>query len=301
MYGRGVNSIAEGIKCSIEEAQGIIDNFYRSFPKVKGWMEQSESFAKQTGYVEDLWGRRRRLPDILLPKYTVRYKSGKMVDGDFNPFIGCSNRTTGDKIIENYKSQLDKARSKAQVDSIKLKANSDGVEIINNGGFIAQAQRQCVNARIQGSAATMTKLAMLKIYNDERLRELGFRLLIGVHDELIGECPIENIDEVAELLTTDMKTCAQDKVSVPFKCDADISRNWYFNSYMSVVKKEYNKLISGDSEKGTAPLSEAEAFRVIVKDHEELTEDNLKEVIYRDFTTQSDDDWEELAKDFQIE
>ena len=196
MYGRGVNSIAEGINCSIQEAQAIIDNFYKSFPRVKTWMENSEIFAKEKGYVEDLWGRRRRLPDILLPKFTIKYKSNANVKSDFNPFIGCKNRTVVDKSLQSYKEQLDKAKSKNQIDAIKQKADKEGIDIINNGGFIAQAQRQCVNARIQGSAATMTKMAMIKIYKDQELKDLGFRLLIGVHDELIGECPMENLDKV---------------------------------------------------------------------------------------------------------
>lgn len=289
MYGRGVNSIAEGINCSIQEAQAIIDNFYKSFPRVKTWMENSEIFAKEKGYVEDLWGRRRRLPDILLPKFTIKYKSNANVKSDFNPFIGCKNRTVVDKSLQSYKEQLDKAKSKNQIDAIKQKADKEGIDIINNGGFIAQAQRQCVNARIQGSAATMTKMAMIKIYKDQELKDLGFRLLIGVHDELIGECPIENVDKVSELLTKDMRTCAEDVIKVPFKCDAEISRNWYFNSYMSVVKKEYNKLLSKE-------ISEQEAFKIIAKDHSELTVDNLKEVSYRDFTTQTDEDWEEDFK-----
>ena len=115
MYGRGVNSIAEGINCSIQEAQAIIDNFYKSFPRVKTWMENSEIFAKEKGYVEDLWGRRRRLPDILLPKFTIKYKSNANVKSDFNPFIGCKNRTVVDKNLQSYKEQLDKAKSKNQM------------------------------------------------------------------------------------------------------------------------------------------------------------------------------------------
>lgn len=300
MYGRGVNSIAEQIECTIQEAQSIIDNFYKSFPQVKGWMENSEAFAKKTGYVEDLWGRRRRLPDILLPKFTIKYKTDKDSLGDFNPFLGCKNRIIADKTIESYKKQLEEARSRKQIEAIKAKADKEDIVITNNGGFISQAQRQCVNARIQGSAATMTKKAMIKIYNDEELKDLDFKLLIGVHDELIGECPIENSERVAELLTKDMRTCAEDSVTVPFKCDAELSYNWYFNPYMGVIKKEYTKLLEGDKKKGILPLSEKEAFSEIVKNHTELTEDNLKEILYRDFETQSDDDWKTFLEEQDI-
>ena len=273
MYGRGVASIAEQIKGTVEEAQQIIDNFYNSFPQVKKWIQESEEFAKKTGYVSDLWGRRRRLPDILLPQYTIRYKDKNMANGDFNPFIGCVNRTTSDKLIKEYENKLSKIKGRKQYDAIKNEALGNGIEIINNGGFISQAQRQCVNARIQGSAATMTKKAMIKIYKDKELRDLGFRLAIGVHDELIGECPEQNIDRAAELLTYDMKSCAQDKVSVPFKCDADISYNWYWNSFKSIVLKEFLDYAAEHSN------NYKEAYNYIVEEHTELTAENLLDVV----------------------
>ena len=275
MYGRGVNSIAEQIHGTIQEAQAIVDNFYKSYPKVKKWIDESEEFAKAHGYVEDFWGRRRRLPDILLPKFTVRYKPG-VTDpslGDFNPFIGCKNRQTTNSLISQYTTLVNQAKSRKQIDEIKAKADKDGIEIINNGGFISAAQRQCVNARIQGSAATMTKMAMVKLHNDERLKELGFKLLIGVHDELIGECPVENVDQVAKLLTDDMKSVGEEATGIPFKCDADISYNWYWSSYKSVVLKEfldYAKDHNNDYK---------EAFDYITKNHEELTSENLLDVV----------------------
>ena len=273
MYGRGTASIAEQIKGTVEEAQEIVDNFYKSFPEVKKWIQESEEFAKKTGYVSDLWGRRRRLPDILLPQYTIRYKDKNMANGDFNPFIGCQNRTTSDKLIKEYENKLSKIKGRKQYDAIKNEALGNGIEIINNGGFISQAQRQCVNARIQGSAASMTKKAMIKIYKDKELRDLGFRLAIGVHDELIGECPEQNIERAAELLTYDMKSCAQDKVSVPFKCDADISYNWYWNDFKSIVLEEFLDYAREHNN------NYKEAYNYIVEEHTELTAENLLDVV----------------------
>ena len=84
MYGRGVASIAEQINGTVEEAQKIIDDFYTGFPKVKDWIAKTEADAKVNGYVEDLWGRRRRLPDIKLPKYTVKYEKESTT---FNPIL----------------------------------------------------------------------------------------------------------------------------------------------------------------------------------------------------------------------
>ena len=202
-----------------------------------------------------------------------------MSNGDFNPFIGCENRNTSDKLIQGYQDKLSKIKSRKQYEAIKNEALGNGIEIINNGGFISQAQRQCVNARIQGSAASMTKKAMIKIHNDKELKELGFNLAIGVHDELIGECPKENVDRVAELLTYDMKTCAQDSVSVPFKCDADISVNWYYNDYCSIVKEEFENLINGNEKKGILPVPKEEAIQSIIAEHCELPSEEIKQII----------------------
>ena len=69
LYGRGAASVGEQIGKSKEEAQEIIDKFFKAFPKVKKWIDESISSAHKYGYVEDVAGRRRRLPDILLPKY----------------------------------------------------------------------------------------------------------------------------------------------------------------------------------------------------------------------------------------
>ena len=68
MYGRGVASIAEQIKDhsgpttqnDIKEAQKIQDGFFSGFPKVKNWITNTQETAHSLGYVEDLWGRRRR-------------------------------------------------------------------------------------------------------------------------------------------------------------------------------------------------------------------------------------------------
>ena len=84
-----------------------------------------------------------------------------------------------------------------------------------------------VNARIQGSAADMSKLAMIKIGNDKRLKELGFRLLIPVHDELIAECPEENAKECVERFSQLMSEAPGEKFSIPIKCDVEVTRCWY--------------------------------------------------------------------------
>ena len=72
----------------------MIDNIYKSFPDLKAWMDRTHDFIHEYGYIDDAFGRRRRLPDGQLPKYSVTTKE----DGEFNPFIGCANRVDTDKI-----------------------------------------------------------------------------------------------------------------------------------------------------------------------------------------------------------
>ena len=89
----------------------------------------------------------------------------------------------------------------------------------------------------------MTKIAMIRVNNDKELKDLGFKLLICVHDELIGECPEENKDTVADRLCYLMRTSVENDVCVPFKCDPTIEYSWYLSDYTDVAQKDYNKLI----------------------------------------------------------
>lgn len=63
-YGRGATSIAEQVGCSIEEAQGFMDKFFKSYPKAKQWINDTIATARKVGYVETVHGRRRYLPYI---------------------------------------------------------------------------------------------------------------------------------------------------------------------------------------------------------------------------------------------
>ena len=68
---------------------------------------------------------------------------------------------------------------------------------------------------------------MIKVGTDKRLKELGFRLLIPVHDELIGECPKENAKECAELFANLMSEAAKSKLTIPISCDVEVTERWY--------------------------------------------------------------------------
>jgi DNA polymerase-1 len=73
----------------------------------------------------------------------------------------------------------------------------------------------------------MTKKAMILVGNDKRLKELGFRLLIPVHDELIAECPIENAIECKQRFAQLMSDAAKDRLEVPISCDVEVTKEWY--------------------------------------------------------------------------
>lgn len=242
MYGRGAASIAEQIGSSIEEAQKIVNDFYNSFPKVKQWVINTELSAKKTGYVEDLWGRRRRLPDIQLPEYSISFD--KVHDSiNFNPLLFSSGINPNNDIISSYKDKLNKCKSWKDRNHIISEAKKDGVSIRDNGGFISRAERQCVNARIQGGAASMSKRAMIALYNDAEMKELGFKLLIMVHDELIGECPKENLDKVSKKLAYWMGEAGKPEVSIPMKCDVVSFGSWYEDEYSAKIMDEKNKML----------------------------------------------------------
>lgn len=247
MYGRGAASIAEQIGESYQEAQKIIDDFYNGFPKVKEWIDKTTEYAKANGYVEDFWGRRRRLPDIQLPKYTITDKNNKN-NSDANPLLFCKGIVTKVKnpLIAEYEKQLSMARGWQQVKKIKDDASKNNIDIRDNGAFISQSERQAVNSRVQGGASSMSKLAMIAVYHNKELHDLGFRILLQVHDELIGECPKENADKVAEILSDIMKHSAEPTVKIPFKTDCYKVPVWYFDDYGDKLKEEYNKMCKNE-------------------------------------------------------
>ena len=106
----------------------------------------------------------------------------------------------------------------------------------------------------------MTKKAMIAIYNDELMRKYNFRLLIGVHDELIGQCDEKYAKEASERLVYLMKSCVPE-LDVPLKCDPTIEKHWYEEEYAKDIVKEY---------------SSGKSMEDIIIEHPENTEDILK-------------------------
>ena len=292
MYGRGARAIAEQIGSTVERAQEIVDDFYKSFPSVKTWMDASLTKLKERNYVEDFYGRRRRLPDINLKPYDVKRIKPISTAETFNPFINCKDRVVTDPLEAKWwdivdskvRASQDKQREKAlqagkpfkendemsnmQYEKLAKEALKEGIKIEAFTGRRSQAERQCVNAMIQGGAATMTKIAMNKIFRDPILNQYGFKMLIGVHDELIGQCKEEYKDICADRLCEVMKTCVSDIVDVPFKCDPSVVRRWYEDEMGYSIQDKLKGLIAEGK-------TEEEAIEILKKKNPEFNDEQF--------------------------
>ena len=160
MYGISSFGLAERLRCSRSEAKQLIDDYFASFPAIRGFIDATIAQARERGYVETLFGRRRYIADISAGNATVR----------------------------------------------------------------ALAERNAVNAPIQGTAADIIKLAMNAV--DRRLREGGFRarMVLQIHDELLLEVPQEEIASVRELLVSEMENVIT--LSVPLTVECNDGNTW---------------------------------------------------------------------------
>ena len=250
MYGRGVPSIAEQIHSTTEEAQKIVDDFYKSYPTIKQYTELVQENAKRDGYTTTAWGRRRYLKHIQDERYEFKYNDNRQVD--FNPLFtatGSIHDEVPQAVRDEYISMLDKAKNTYARSKIIEQARENGITIINNGSFIAEALRQCLNSVIQGSSADMSKRAMILLGQNEELKSLGFKMLFPVHDEVIAECPFENRKRCGELMSQLMIQAGAGTISVPMKCDVEGFFYWYgpdvdMNETDEITMKQYNDYIN---------------------------------------------------------
>lgn len=226
-YGRQIPSIAEQLNCTVDEAQLIYDKVAKNFPGLIKAQEAAAEEAHRLGYVQDLWGRRRHLSVMMHDPYEFRYKDG--CNPDFDPF-DLDGSSDSSELSET-------AKKKYLGDLMSLKWRKDkneyiqglvaqGIEVKDYSYQISEQSRKCFNAKIQGSAASMTKLAMIEIDKDERLKKLDCYLLLMIHDEVICECPIENHKEAIRYIQEDMVKVVS-HLPVPFKSDPETSVCWY--------------------------------------------------------------------------
>lgn len=150
-YGMGPSTLAKRLGKTTQEAQEIFDSFFQSFPKVEELINSSKEFLRTHGYVEDWAGRRRHLSDYFLNPYEAAYADpDELIAKTFNPIIGCESRPLIDAKLTSWMNKAKMTRNNKEFDQLAKDAAKDGIILSANTGRIAQAERQCLNARIQG-------------------------------------------------------------------------------------------------------------------------------------------------------
>lgn len=265
LYGMGPATAAKKMEVSVERAREILDSFFRDFYKLDAAIKTSQKKCRLLGYVEDICGRRRRLPDLLKPYFNIQYIN--------NPN---KNRNNPDDKILSYLNRLEKDDKVIVNNDEFRKIYEEGLKenilITSNIPLIKKAQRQCFNSIIQGSAASLTKFTMIQIYNDKTLRDLDAHMIIQVHDEVILECPIENVEKVSERLSTIMNTAgAYLGIDVAMSCDIAIEKRWGANTISTDIVEKYKELKSD--------MSDDEAMNQILDLYPEFPETSLRKLI----------------------
>ena len=176
MYSKGTKSLAEDIHSTVEKAQEIYDSVLSAYPTMAKWMEKTIKDTYATGHVDNIYGRRRRLPDLLLPKFEFDIPSDEVHVIDFYKNF--------------YTDKLNKVWKDSDVNKIKDEAREYGIFITDNRKNIAESYRKIINFCIQSSAAVITKRAMRNIFNNERLKELGVKLVLSIHDKETWNCRV---------------------------------------------------------------------------------------------------------------
>lgn len=292
LYGMSPATAGARMGKTAEEGQELMDNFFAQFPKVKELMDNSKKMLADKGYVEDWAGRRRHLPDFSLEPYEFK----PLVNtSNFNPFIDCEDRVTAipENVLNKWVQKKNEAIAKSQerqrknaaakglewtdngemsnakYEALAQEARKDGVLFIANTGKRAQAERQCLNARIQGGAASLTKLAMVNVDRDPELKDLDAKLVITVHDEVLVECPLYYADRVEKRLPQVMIDTAAPYINVPMACDPYVVRQWYIDEYSVGIQAEFKKA----EEKG---MTKEEALLKVSENHPEVSLDAVR-------------------------
>lgn len=160
IYGISAFGLAQGLGIERKEAKELIDGYFQSFPQVMDFIEKCKATAKEKGYAETMFGRRRYLPDI---------NSG-------------------------------------------------------NGTVRAFAERNAVNAPIQGTAADIMKIAMVNVWRRLKREGLKTKLILQVHDELNFSVPVNEKEQVERIVMEEMQNAAQ--MAVPLIADCGWGKNW---------------------------------------------------------------------------
>ena len=160
IYGISAFGLAQQLDCPRAEAKQLIDDYFAAFPRVIEYIESQKELARQRGYAETLFGRKRYLPDIHSHNATVR----------------------------------------------------------------SFAERNAVNAPIQGTAADIIKMAMVSIHRRFKEENLKAQMIMQVHDELNFNVPAAEVDRVREIVVTEMQNAVH--LSIPLIAECGVGANW---------------------------------------------------------------------------
>lgn len=212
----------------VKQAQYVYDTVLEAFPALRKLMQSSEAFVRKYGYTETILGRRRHIPEMQLPRFEFKPMQG-YVNPDVDP-LDPSTFTQSSGIPDRVQRELLKEFCGYKYFGQIVKRTKEldekyHIRVINNTKKIQDATRQIVNGIIQGSAAETTKLALLKVVADKRLKELGARIVNVIHDEILMECPIENAEECGKRLAQLMCDAAN-FLPFPIKCDVTTTYRW---------------------------------------------------------------------------
>ena len=160
IYGISVFGLAERMNVPRSEAKELIDGYFQTYPQIKAFMDKSIERAREKGYIETIFGRKRFLPDILSHNAVVR-------------------------------------------------------------GY---AERNAINAPIQGSAADIIKVAMVKIYQRFLSENIRSKMILQVHDELNFSVYPEEKEKVEQIVIEEMERAYS--MQVPLRADCGWGSNW---------------------------------------------------------------------------
>ncbi len=160
MYGISAFGLSQRLHIGRAEAKKIIDDYFMNFPAISSYINDTIAVARETGYVETIFGRRRYLPDI----------------------------------------------------------NS------KNGTTRALAERNAVNAPIQGTSADIIKLAMINV--DRRIAAEGLqsRMVLQIHDELLFDAIPSEVETLSRIVKEEMENVV--KLSIPLTVECNHGKNW---------------------------------------------------------------------------
>lgn len=236
-YGMSTVSIAESLFSTRDDmteeqknkkAQEIFDAVMKGFPQLRDAILGAQYKAKTLGYTETILGRRRHHPDMQLPEYEFKAMAG-YVNPDIDPLDVSTLHNKAeipDRIVQQLTKEFKGYKYYGQRVKRTKELYEEKIKVIDNTYKISEASRQVWNSIIQGSAAELTKMAVLKLTNNPEWQAIEGRFLVPVHDELIVEVPFDKREEGARILKESMEQ-AGDFLPFTISCDIEETFRWY--------------------------------------------------------------------------